>query len=102
MSRRPTAGDLGDALELGLEALERRQSLLERGMVREDVQERALGLRGDDEEGTEPFGLAEILSRLAFDRAGDLDQRRRQRAGPPGQHRRAAVGGELPAAGAGA
>ena len=42
-----------------------------------------------------PFGLAQVLAGDALDRAADLQQRRGERAGAPGEHGRAAVGGEL-------
>src|SRR5207244_3332405 len=92
MSRRPTSGG---ALQLGLEALQRGQALLQRRVVCEEVQERFLRASGHDEEGVHPFSPAQILARDPFDRAADLYQRRGQGARAAGEHGGAAVGGEL-------
>ncbi len=64
-------------------------------MVGEEVHQRLLGARGHDEEGAHAFGLAQVLAGYPLHRAADLHQRRGKRAGTAGQHRRAAIGGEL-------
>src|SRR3954453_14799045 len=71
MFSRPTrlGGRDGALLQLSLQALERRQALLERRVVGEQVHQRALGARGDDEEGARAFDAAQILAGGPFDRA---------------------------------
>src|SRR5580658_6273643 len=96
MSRSPMPGRLPrGSLQLRLEPRQRREALLERRVVGEEVHHRVLRAGGDDEKRAHALGAAQVVLRYAIHLAGDLDERRGERAGPAGEDRRAAVGGEL-------
>src|SRR5215212_31519 len=101
MSNRPMRsvpereGALGRALQLRLEAAEGRDALLERRVRREEVHQRLLRVGREDVEGRQLLGGAQVPLRDPLHRAADSHQRGRQRARAAGDHRGAAVGGEL-------
>src|SRR2546430_4391577 len=73
MFSRPTrlGGRDGALLQLSLQALERRQALLERRGVGENVHQRALSARGVDEEGAHRFGRGQVPTRHPLQRAAE-------------------------------
>src|SRR5215207_2307227 len=94
-SRNPIPGRLGGALELRLEALQGGDALFHRRMRGEEVAERLAGAGGEDEERLELARRAEVALRDSLHAAGDLHERRGERARAAGDDRRAAVRREL-------
>src|SRR5215217_2416139 len=94
-SRNPIPGRLGGALELRLEALQGGDALFHRRMRGEEVAERLAGAGGEDEERLELARRAEVALRDSLHAAGDLHERRSERARAAGDDRRAAVRREL-------
>jgi len=80
------AGDLGDALELGLEALERRQSLLERGVVAKMFKSELLAFGGMMKKALSPSALRRSC-RGSRSIVPEILISADARAGRPGQHR---------------
>src|SRR5437660_1516964 len=93
-SRKPKRSG-GGAGHLRFDLLKLLDPLLDRRVVREDRPKRALDLRRHDEEGAQLLRGTQVLARHLLHPAGDLHQRRYQRARAAGDQRRAAVGGEL-------
>src|SRR4051812_6069163 len=83
------------ALQLALQALQRRDALLHRRVGGEQVAQRLAGAGGEDEEGLQLTGRAQVLLGDALHPAGDLHERRGQRAGAARDDRRPSVGREL-------
>src|SRR5947208_2694452 len=71
---------------------ERREALLERGVIHEELGGRRLDLRRDDEERVHPLDLAQVAVRDQRHLRGDLLQRAHQVLRRPADQRRAAVG----------
>src|SRR5215207_5355021 len=92
MSNRPISGR---ALQLHLQALERRDPLLHRRMRGEQAADRLADARREDVERLQLPGRAQVALRDPLHAAGDPRQRRSQRAGAARDQRGAAVGGEL-------
>src|SRR3954451_24003289 len=97
MSRRPTTGPLGGdlALELGLQPGQGGDPLLHRRGRREQPGDALAHAGREDVERVQLARRAQVLLRDLVHAAGDLLQRRGERARAAGDDRRAAVGREL-------